>query len=171
MRQLFLLRHGKSSWDDPALDDFDRPLNNRGRNNIRAMADFLRAQAIRPALVLCSAARRTQQTYDILARRLEGIPVSIEPELYEAARHDLTGRLRALDDHLDSVLLVGHNPGLENLAKWLSADQGDADAVAALTDKFPTGALAVLETPLARWAALDNGTCRLARFTRPSDLD
>ncbi|MGE5476195.1 MAG: SixA phosphatase family protein [Bacteroidales bacterium] len=171
MRQLFLLRHAKSSWDEAGLDDFDRPLNNRGRRAARAMAAYLRQQDLRPALVLCSAARRTRETYDILEPSLEGIPVSFEAELYEAAKHDLLERLRRLDDHLDSVLLIGHNPGLERLAGALAGGHGEAKALARLADKYPTGTLAVLETGTAHWGALEDAGCRLTRFIRPADLD
>lgn len=171
MRQVLLLRHAKSSWDDPALGDFDRPLNNRGRRNARAMAAYLRKSALRPAMVLCSAARRTRETYDIVAPALEGIPVSFEAELYEAAKHDLLERLRRLDEHLCSVLLIGHNPGLERLALALSTGHGEAGPLARLAEKFPTGTLAVLDTDIGAWAALQEGTCRLTGFVRPADLD
>lgn len=171
MRQVLLLRHAKSSWDDPSLGDFDRPLNNRGRRNARAMATHLRKSGLRPAMVLCSAARRTRETYDILAPALEGIPVSFETELYEAAKHDLLERLRRLDDHLGSVLLIGHNPGLERLALALSNGLGETAPLARLAEKYPTGTLAILETGIAAWAALQDGTCRLTGFLRPADLD
>lgn len=171
MRQLFLLRHAKSSWDDPALDDFDRPLNNRGRRNAAALAKYLKRSRLRPALVLCSAARRTRETYEILEPALEGIPVSVEAELYEAAKHDLLARLRRLDDHLPSVLLIGHNPGLESLAQALAGGHGEAKALSRLEQKYPTGALATLETGVAHWGALEDGCCKLAAFVRPADLE
>ncbi|HLO77376.1 MAG TPA: histidine phosphatase family protein [Magnetospirillum sp.] len=171
LRQLFLLRHAKSSWDDPALDDFDRPLNNRGRRNAAALADHFRASAIRPALILCSAARRTRETYAVLEPAIEGVPVTFEAELYEATRHDLLDRLRRLDDHLQSVLLIGHNPGLEHLATELCQGQGNAKRLARLAEKFPTCALATLEAGIAHWGALQDGTCRLTGFLRPADLD
>lgn len=171
MRQLFLLRHAKSSWDESGLDDFDRPLNNRGRRNARALASLFRESAIRPALILCSAARRTRETYDILAPSLEGVPLSIERELYEASKHDLLERLRRLDDHLDSVLLIGHNPGLERLADALSDGRGEAKPLARLAEKYPTGTLATLETDIGHWGALQDGACRLTEFVRPADLE
>lgn len=170
MRQLFLLRHAKSSWDDPGVDDFDRPLNNRGRRNARTLCAWLRRHQLRPALVLCSAARRTRETYGILEPALEGIPVSVEAELYEAAKHDLMERLRRLDDHLDSVLLIGHNPGLERLALALADGHGEAKPVARLEEKYPTGTLAVLQADIGPWAALQDGSCRLTAFVRPADL-
>ncbi len=171
MRRLYLLRHAKSSWDDPALDDYDRPLNGRGRAAARLMAAHLRAARLRPDLVLCSGARRTRQTLDSLEAVLDGVPAVIEPELYEADRTGLLARLRRLDDRFASVLVIGHNPGLERLAEALAGGQGDGQALARLAAKFPTGALAVLDGEIDRWAELDHGTCRLAAFVRPKDLD
>ncbi|MCR6632943.1 MAG: histidine phosphatase family protein [Magnetospirillum sp.] len=171
MRQLFLLRHAKSSWDDPSTDDFDRPLNQRGRKNARMLAKYLKGAKLHPAIILCSAARRTRETYDVLEPALEGIPVSFEAELYEAAKHDLLARLRRLDDHLGSVMMIGHNPGLERLAAALSGGHGEAQAVARMAEKFPTGALAALDVGIGHWGALEDGSCRLSGFLRPADLE
>ena len=171
MRQIFLLRHAKSSWAEEGLDDFDRPLNSRGRRAAKALQGFLHQQEIRPSLVLCSAAQRTSETYDILEPALEGIPLSMESELYEATRHDLVARLRRLDDHLGSVLVIGHNPGLERLAAALCTGHGDAAAVERLGEKYPTGTLAILETDITSWKALQDGCCHLAAFIRPADLE
>lgn len=171
MRQLFLLRHAKSSWDDPSLGDFDRALNNRGRKAARAMANFLAEAHIRPAMILCSAALRTRTTYEIIAPKLAGVPVSVEDALYEATKGDLLHRLRRLDDHLGSVMVIGHNPGIERLAAGLSAGHGDKHALASMAEKFPTGALAVLETEDHAWAALEEGNCRLTAFVRPADVE
>lgn len=170
MRQLFLLRHAKSSWDNNVPDDFDRPLNGRGRRNAQALSTHLAHGHVRPALVLCSAAKRTSETYDILEPALEGVPVAFESDLYEATKHDLMTRLRRLDDHLSSVLVIGHNPGLERLAAALCAGHGEKAPLAMLAEKYPTGTLAVLETDIEHWAALEDGCCRLAQFVRPADL-
>lgn len=171
MRRLYFLRHAKSSWDDTALDDFERPLSGRGRKAARAMGKFLAKQKIRPCLVLCSAAKRTRSTYEIIEPRLEGVPVSIERGLYEATKGNLLDRLRQLDDHLGSVLLIGHNPGLERLTAFLAGSHGEPAALERLAEKFPTGTLAMLETDSPHWAQLDTGTCRLTRLVRPRDLD
>ncbi|MBC7951915.1 MAG: histidine phosphatase family protein [Rhodospirillaceae bacterium] len=170
MRQIFLLRHAKSSWDDPAVDDFERGLNNRGRKAARIMAKYLGKTRIRPAMILCSAATRTRATFEIIAPKLAGVPVSFENELYEAAKGDLLDRLHRLDDHLQSVMLIGHNPGLERLTSFLCTGHGEPQALSRLAEKFPTGALAVLETKAPRWAGLDEGDCRLVDFVRPGDL-
>jgi phosphohistidine phosphatase len=170
LRHMFLLRHAKSSWDDGDLGDFDRPLNERGRRNARAMADYLKSSAFRPAIVLCSATLRTRQTWELLAPALNGVPVSFEPDLYEASRHDLVTRLRHLDDHLASALVIGHNPGLQRLANHLCAGHGAPKALARLEEKFPTCTLATLEAKVEKWAELDQGCARLTDFVRPADL-
>ena len=170
MRRIFLLRHAKSSWGDADLSDFDRPLNGRGRKAARLMADYLERSAIRPSLILCSAARRTQSTLELLDKAVEGVPASIEQGLYLASRHDLMARLRKLDDHLESVLVIAHNPGIERLAEALSEGQGAPEALDGLGRKYPTGTLAVLESHAAHWAEIEAGTCRLTAFVRPKDL-
>jgi phosphohistidine phosphatase len=169
--KLFLLRHAKSSWDDPELDDFDRPLNGRGRKAARAMGKYLERQAIRPSLVLVSAAARTRATFELIAPRLDGAPSVVEAGLYEASSTQLLERLRRLDDRDPSVMLVAHNPGLEQLALTLCGEDDASEALARLRDKFPTGALAVLEAELGHWAELAPGTCRLAAFVRPKELE
>ncbi len=171
MRRLFLLRHAKSCWDDQSLDDFDRPLSRRGRRNAVAMGRHMERERLRPDIILCSTARRTAETLELVHGVLEGVPVSLEPDLYEAGRGDLVGRLRQLDDYLASVLLIGHNPGLERLALSLTGGHGDGEAMARLDEKFPTGSLAVLESDIGHWRELQDGTCRLASFMRPEDVE
>lgn len=171
MKRLYLLRHAKSSWDDPGQEDFQRPLNARGRKAARRMAAFLKERAIRPGMILCSAATRTRATHEILLPNLDGVPVSFEDGLYEASRSELLHRLQRLDGHLSSVMVIGHNPGLEKLTLTLAGGQGDAQALERMEMKYPTGALAVLETPVPHWPELDAGTCRLVEFIRPKDLD
>ena len=167
---LLLLRHAKSSRDDSALDDFDCPLNERGRLNAKALAGYFLQENIRPSEVLCSAAVRTVQTLEVLAPALTGIPVRIEPDLYETNMDQLLERLRRLDQGAASVLLIGHNPGIGRLAEVLSAGHGDHVALDRLAEKYPTGTLAVLESEIKSWAELGKGSCRLAAFVRPADL-
>lgn len=171
MKTIYLLRHAKSSWDDPDLADIDRPLSKRGTAAADAMARFMAEAGIEPGLVLCSSAKRTRAT---LERVLPGLgrkaPAVIEERLYRADAAELLRRLRGLDEAIGSVMLVGHNPALENLASRL-ADGGDADAQARLAAKFPTGALAVLEAEVGGWRDLDVGGARLMAFVRPRDLE
>jgi phosphohistidine phosphatase len=171
MRRLYLLRHAKSSWDSPLVEDFDRPLNGRGRRNAQTLGAYLVRAGIRPAVILCSAARRTVETLEQLHPAVEGIPASIESGLFAASKAQMVARLRDLDDHLPSALLVGHNPGIERLAASLCGGKGDPRAVARLVRKYPTCALAVLETAAGHWAEVEDGCCRLLAFLRPADLD
>lgn len=167
-RRLYLLRHAKSSWTDPALADHDRPLAGRGRRAAAAMAAHLAEQAIAPDLVLCSTSVRTRETYARIERALRGAPVRYERRVYAASADDLLALVRAVPDACASVLVIGHNPGLEDLALALARPSGERDAVRA---KFPTGALVALEPGGARWAELALGSATLAAFTRPRDLE
>ncbi len=170
VKTIYLLRHAKSSWDDPGLADFDRPLDERGRKAARLIRAHLQAAGIRPDLVLCSAARRTRETLERLGEALAGLPTSIEPGLYETTSPRLLERLRALPDAVGSVMVIGHNPGLERLAATLAGDGGEARALERLQAKYPTGALATLTAEAARWSELAAGACRLEAFVRPADL-
>ncbi|MBI2739955.1 MAG: histidine phosphatase family protein [Rhodospirillales bacterium] len=171
MKTLLLLRHAKSAWSDPRLDDHDRPLNGRGERAAKAMADRIARQGPRPDLILCSTAMRTRQTLAPLLKRLDGPapPISLENGLYLASEDALLVRLRAVADDVPTVLLIGHNDGIGQLAADLASD-GPADALAALRAKYPTGALAVLRTPDGPWSELKPGSAKLLEFVRPRDL-
>jgi phosphohistidine phosphatase len=171
MKLLYLLRHAKSSWDDPDLDDFDRPLNKRGRKSAKAMAAFFRDSGIAPESILCSPAKRTRETLKHLAPALGQAPVQLDRRIYEASYQTLLLCLADLPADVNSVLLVGHNPGLERLALYLMSDHGHGPGAARLQDKYPTGSLAVLSAPAFAWDDLKVGSCRLDDFVRPADLD
>ena len=131
------------------------------------MAEHFAAQRIVPDLVLCSTAVRTRETYARL--ELEDVRVRYEPGVYAASAGDLLGLLRAVPDHTGSVLVIGHNPGLEDLALLLARPSAERDGVGA---KFPTGALATLELEDgARWSALAPARAALTAFVRPRDLE
>jgi phosphohistidine phosphatase len=167
MKRLFLLRHAKSSWDDPGLADHDRPLAPRGERAAKVIARYLREERIAPDLVLCSSSRRTRETLDRIAPALgDEVRVEIERELYAASADRLLERLRAVDDDVESVMLIGHNPGIEQLALSLA---GDGEKLADVRRKYPTAALATLEFD-GRWSALEPGTARLADFVKPKQL-
>lgn len=170
MKTLYLLRHAKSSWDDPSLGDADRPLNARGRGAARAMAKHIAAAGIAPDLVLCSAARRARETFDRMADALAGAEMLVEDDLYETTHPRLLERLRRLPETAARVMVIGHNPGLERLARLLCGEDGAPEALARLDVKYPTGALATLRPNVARWSGLGAGTCRLEAFVRPADL-
>jgi phosphohistidine phosphatase len=168
MKQLFLLRHAKSSHKDSSLDDHDRPLASRGRRATEVMAAYLRDHSIEPALVLCSSAVRARQTLDGVAPGLGGSPdVRVESELYQASASRLLARLQRVPDAVPSAMLVGHNPSMQQLALDLASAGPD---LAGLSDKYPTGALAILEFD-ASWGDLDADGARLARLVKPRDLD
>ena len=167
MKRLFLLRHAKSSWEDPGLADHDRPLAPRGRRATKLIAEHLRQESVAPPVVLCSSARRARETLERIAPGLgEEVVVQIERELYAASEQRLLERLRALEDGVESVLLIGHNPGLERLALSLA---GGGEGLAAVRRKYPTGALATLEFA-GRWRELGAGSAELTDFVTPKRL-
>lgn len=171
MATLYLLRHLKSSWAVAGQPDFDRPLAPRGRKAGRAVARYLARARIRPELVLCSAARRTRSTLELVGADWTDVDACIERALYEASDKVLLERLRAVPDLVGSIMLIGHNPGLERLTMLLCAGRGDEQGLEQIDAKFPTGALAVLEPDSASWADLGRGRCQLQTFVRPSDLE
>jgi phosphohistidine phosphatase len=165
-KRLFLLRHAKSSWDDPGLDDHERPLAPRGQRAVKMVGDHLRANDIRPAQVLCSSARRTRETLDGVA---PGGETLIEPELYHADAKQLLERLRQVSDDVGSVMIIGHNPALQIIALRLSDDDrsnGDGSHLAQLRQKFPTAALATLSFDCS-WSELEPGCAQLVDYLRP----
>jgi phosphohistidine phosphatase len=167
MKTLFLLRHAKSSWDDPGLADHERPLAKRGRRASKVLAEHLRNERIAPELVLCSSSRRTRETLDRIAPALgDEVRVEVERDLYAASAERLLQHLRKVDDGVGSVMLIGHNPGVEQLAIKLA---GDGDKLADLRTKYPTGALARLEFD-ASWSELEPGSAELVDFVKPKQL-
>lgn len=167
MKKLFLLRHAKSSWDDPTLSDFDRPLNRRGRSAAPAVGQYMAAEDLTPSLVLCSAAQRTRETMALLLPSFsDEMVIQIERGLYEASAERLFARLRKIPDSVPSVLLIGHNPGLEELAQDLTSD-GPAEAIAQLSAKYPTAALAVIRFRIDAWSQLTTRSGTLERFVIP----
>lgn len=169
MKALYLFRHAKSSWDDPALSDHERPLAPRGRRAAARIAEHLQREGIRPAIVLCSSSRRTRQTLELVAAALPDARAQVEADLYGAGAGSLLRRVRRLPDTADSVLLVCHNPGLHDLALAL-AGSGDAQALARLRAKMPTAALATLAAPVSRWRDLSPGGAELVAFVVPREL-
>jgi phosphohistidine phosphatase len=166
-RVVYLLRHAKSSWKTGARDH-ERPLAGRGRRAAKAIAAHLREQGIEPELVLCSTARRARETLERIEPALGAPTVLIERELYGAGSGALLERLRGVPDEVRSVMLIGHNPGLQLLALELARP---AAAVAELEAKFPTAALATLAFSGAGWQGLEPGTADLAGLVRPRDLE
>jgi phosphohistidine phosphatase len=158
MKRLYLLRHAKSSWKEPELADRDRPLAGRGRRAAKAMAKHMRTAGVDPQLVLCSPARRARETLERIEPALGRRAVKVESELYGATAASLLERLRGLPDDVESVLVIGHNPGMAELAHALTG----------YAEKFPTAALATLGFR-GRWSELTSA--ELVDLTRPRDLE
>ena len=169
MRQLLLMRHAKSSWDDPDLSDHARPLNLRGRQAAGAMARAMRQLGLAPDVVLVSSARRTLQTLAALEPWDETPLVEPLDALYLASAPELLEALRRAAPAARSVMLVSHNPGLHELAVLL-AGPGATDVHARrLSSGYPSGALAEFAIA-APWGELGPGAARLTRFLVPGDL-
>ncbi|MEW5422372.1 histidine phosphatase family protein [Amorphus sp. 3PC139-8] len=170
MRRLMLLRHAKSSWDDPELSDFDRPLNKRGRKAAPAMAREMAARGLVPDLVLCSNAQRTRETLAALLQHLAGpFTIRLSEELYEAGANRIVDVIRTHGGNAKAVLVIGHNPGLQDCAAAL-ADPADGGNAAAVGGGFPTGALVVLDFDIPAWTDVTTDSGRVAAFLRPKDL-
>jgi phosphohistidine phosphatase len=166
LKTLYLLRHAKSDWSDPRLADHDRPLAPRGDKAAHRMAVFLAEVRPEPQLVLCSSAVRARQTWAAVAEVLAKQPdVTVEPDLYGATASELLARIRRIPEQVDAVLMVGHNPGMEDLVAELAGD-GDPPARQQLDTKFPTGALAILIAD-GGWKEVGQGSCYLESVVTP----
>jgi phosphohistidine phosphatase len=168
MKILTLLRHAKSGWDDPAVRDFDRPLNRRGRRAARAIGEAMRTRAMRFDHVLASPARRVVETIEEVARAYGRLSPDYEPRIYLASAQTLIELVRGEDDRNQRLLLVGHNPGMEDLTLLLAAKGGARGEVEV---KYPTGAVAQIALPADHWRDVEPGSGSLACFIRPRDLD
>jgi phosphohistidine phosphatase len=168
--RLYLLRHAKSSWDEPGLADHDRPLAKRGRKAAARLREHLREVGAEPDLVLCSSAARATETLELVRDGLgTGPNVEIESGLYGAGTDALLRRLQSLPEDVGSAMLIGHNPPIEQLAADLCGDGGDADARARMEAKYPTGGLATLSFS-GGWGELDWERAGLEAFVVPREL-
>ena len=171
MLTLSLLRHGKSSWDDIGSRDFDRPLSPRGSEAVPRIGRAMRDAKLKPSLILCSDAVRTRQTLDLILPEL-GSPkptVTYDEKLYLAPPISMLQFIHKLPARDQHVLMVGHTPGHHLLALEL-AGSGDATALAALSEKFPTAGLAVLTFKTNDWRDVAPGTGTLIHFLTPRTL-
>jgi phosphohistidine phosphatase len=159
MPTLYLLRHAKSSWDDPGLADHDRPLAPRGLRNAEVLAAHLRAARIVPGLVLCSTARRARETLAAVLPAFAGeTEILVERGLYGASADELLERLHAVPEAVGSAMVVAHNPGLEELASRLAGEEAP--------ERLPTAALVELSAG-GTWAMLGDSPCRILSWTVP----
>ena len=171
-KTLYLLRHAKSGWDDPVPRDFDRPLNKKGERAARLMGQWIASNGITFEQVIASPAVRVIETLDELwagyGRRIEP---TWERRIYLASGATLIDVLREADDAHDVILMVGHNPGMEDVVFDLVADDGSSPLREAVLDKYPTAALAELTINIDHWADIGEPVAQLKRFVRPRDLD
>ncbi len=174
MKTVYLLRHAKSDWGDPALKDHDRSLNERGRDAAPKIGAYLKSKRYKPETILCSTARRTVETFDLIKSAASaGSKVKFEETLYLAEVRHLTERLRWLDDGLKSAMIIGHNPGMEQLANALPrppASAAEEKLHRRMREKFSTCALAVIRLPVKAWRDVKPGIGTLVDFVRPRDL-
>jgi phosphohistidine phosphatase len=168
MRRLMLLRHAKSARP-PGVADIDRPLAPRGRDAAARMGAYLRDEALVPDVALVSSSRRTRETWDLVAPALDGVEARFEPRIYEAPEARLLAVLREVEPEVRTLLMIGHNPGFEDLAARLVGG-GDRSASERLSEKFPTAALAVIDFEADSWAEVAAGAGRLERFVTPKSL-
>jgi len=162
MKTVFFIRHAKSSWDDPALRDIDRPLNKRGRHDAPVMAKLLKEKGIRPDRIVSSPARRALNTAEAFAEEMGIEDIFVEPRIYESMPDDLLQVVQQLDDSLDVVLIFGHNPTLYSLASIFS----DMDL-----DNVPTCGIFEVQAAVNSWSDFSARTGRMIHFFFPKQLN
>ena len=168
VKRLMLMRHAKSSWDEPELSDEARPLTKRGRKAAVRMADHIAAAGLTPSVVLCSSAARARETAELLHPALPPkTQIKVEPRLYEAGSSQLLTRIKRLSPGAASVLIVGHNPAMQELVLELAAKSPKVKEIRA---KFPTAALAVLEAEVDAWNEITPGDAKLVHFATPKGI-
>lgn len=160
MKTLFVLRHAKSSWDDPDLADFDRPLNDRGRSAAPFMGEVMNRNGFSPDVILSSPAARARDTA-LLVKDGGDLTAEIryEEAIYEASPQALKQIVAAIDDQKRSAMVVGHNPGMEGFIRFLTGR----------VESMPTAALAVIDLDIATWSELDSESGILRKVIRPKD--
>ena len=168
MRRLMLLRHAKAAPADGTAD-IDRPLVERGRQALPRVAAHLADEQLIPDLAVVSTARRARETWDVVAPTLGDVPACFEPRIYEAPADRILKVVREVESQVRTLLMVGHNPGFEDLAKLLIG-HGDRYAFARMARRYPTAGLAVLDFAAEDWGEVKPGTGRLDRFVTPKSL-
>ena len=171
MLQLYLLRHAKAEAASPTGRDHDRRLAASGQDDAQRMGVYLERHAIRADRTVLSTAARVQETWAAIAPALSHPPATIsEPRLFNASVMDILDVIRAQSDKTQSLMLVGHNPGLEQLVLRL-VPHGADDARSEVEIKYPTASLAEMVFAVDRWDQVADGGGDLIRFVRPRDLD
>ena len=172
MKTLTLLRHAKSSWDDPVARDFDRPLNGKGQRAALAVGRYMRGEGMAFDHVVASPAARIVETVEqIEAGYGSELAPAWDRRIYLASAASLLDIIHELPPGAGSVLLIGHNPGLEDLILALIPDRAGDELRDSVEEKFPTAAIAVMTFDVAEWSSIRADGGMLVRFTRPRDLD
>lgn len=170
MKTLYLLRHAKSDWSDDGLSDHDRPLAARGEKACPAMGRYLADHGFVPDRVLCSTAERARDTLARVASQWDRMPpTDFDQALYLASPARILRRLADAPDDAASVMVVGHNPGLNQILERLAVN-GDGEARRNAAEKFPTCAFAAIELPIDRWSEVEGAEGTLVHFTTPRTL-
>ena len=170
MRKLTLLRHAKSSWADPANADIDRPLTSRGRRDALKIGAFIAEKKLFPDLILCSPSHRTRETLAQIKPFLpDGVEIEIERAIYSAGQGGgLVAHLKSAGIEDEHVMIVGHNPTMQQLALDLAKPSPD-NSYSLIEKKYPTGALTHIEFDITDWREL-KGRGRLVHFVTPKML-
>ncbi|MBJ6127790.1 SixA phosphatase family protein [Microvirga splendida] len=168
MLRLLLLRHAKAAWP-PGTLDLDRPLAKRGQDAALVMGSYLKKERLEPDLAIVSSARRTQETWERVQPILGEIEMRPDGRIYEAPVGRLLEVMREVEPGTGTLLLIGHNPGFEELAKHLIGE-GDMDSILRLGQKYPTAGLAVIDFELESWGDVAQKSGRLERFVTPKTL-
>jgi phosphohistidine phosphatase len=170
MKTLLVLRHAKSSWDDSSLADFDRPLASRGQKAAKRIGSELATRGWLPDLALVSPAARTRQTWELVSAELPAKPpADFREALYAAPAEKILDEIKKAPETANTLLVLGHNPGLEYLARQIGGEESDADILERLRKKFPTAALARF-TFDGGWQELKPNSARLTHFLAPKEL-
>ena len=170
MTMLAVMRHAKSSWGDESLDDFDRPLNDRGQRAARLVGREANKRKIDFDRVFASPALRVRQTLNGFAEGYSSpLDIELEPDLYGASMGHLVERVRRIPGTIHAPLLVGHNPGLHRLALQLT--KGNDPLRERLIAKYPTGTLVLITLPTGRWDETEPGTGSIVELILPRELE
>lgn len=172
MKTLALFRHAKSDWSDARARDFDRPLNERGQRGARAMGEYIMRSGRAFDRMIASPAVRAAETVEEASKAWKcKFKLEWDRRIYLASSATLMDLLKELQGDPASVLMIGHNPGLEDLIFDLVPDNGACPLREIVEEKFPTATFAVMELDIGKWSDITEGCGRLVEIKRPRDLD